>query len=99
MYPKIGYAGQMAWIRTIPAHEAKGELAAVYQAMASRPIPPVYKAPHGGAPGIILAHSLDPQLMKITFTISGSLHKPEHLTWAQRELVNAVTSSVNQCFY
>jgi hypothetical protein len=89
----------MAFITMIPSERAEGELLEVYRAMAARPMPAPYRAPHGGAPGIIRAHSLDPTLMRLTFSISGTLNAAGVLTWPQRELINTVTSSVNQCFY
>jgi alkylhydroperoxidase family enzyme len=88
----------MAWLETIPHREATGDLAETYAAMAARPIPDVYRAPHGDAPGIIRAHSLDPELMRRTFAISGALHRTA-LDWADRELIASVTSRTNQCFY
>jgi hypothetical protein len=88
----------MAWLGTIPYRDAVGELAETYAAMISRPIPDVYRPSHGDAPGIIRAHSLDPELMRHTFAISGSLHATT-LDWADRELISSVTSRTNQCFY
>jgi hypothetical protein len=90
----------MAWIQIIGRMDADPKLAAVYDAMATRPMPAVYKSPHGDAPGIIRAHSLDAELMPIVFAgMSASLAQGEALTWAQRELVNAATSRLNQCLY
>ena len=90
----------MAWIETIDASRATGGLAEVYARMRTRPMPAVYQPPHGGAPGIILAHSLDPQLMALTFGgVSASLATGGTLTWPQREIVNTATSLANQCFY
>ncbi|HEU5470096.1 MAG TPA: hypothetical protein VFV67_05535 [Actinophytocola sp.] len=88
----------MAWLRIIARREAEGALAEVYAAMAARPIPEVYRPPHEDAPGIVRAHSLDAELMRRTFAISGSLHR-SGLSWADRELVSSVTSRTNQCFY
>jgi hypothetical protein len=88
----------MAWLRTIPRREAEGELAETYAAMAARPIPDVYLPPHGDAPGIIRAHSLDAELMRRTFGVSGALHRST-LGWADRELISSVTSRTNECFY
>ncbi|HEX6470953.1 MAG TPA: hypothetical protein VF069_17775 [Streptosporangiaceae bacterium] len=88
----------MAWLGTIPRREAAGELADVYAAMAARPIPEVYRPPHDDAPGIIRAHSLDAELMRRTFAVSGWLHQST-LGWADRELISSVTSRANQCFY
>ena len=88
----------MAWLATIPRSEATGPLAEVYAAMAARPIPQAYRPPHGDAPGIIRAHSLDPELMRRTFGTSGALHGAT-LEWSERELLSSVTSRTNQCFY
>lgn len=88
----------MAWLRTIPGAEADPALAAAYEAMANRPMPPVYKPQHGDAPGIIRAHSLDPALLAATFRVSGALAQ-ETLPWPERELLASVTSRTNQCFY
>jgi hypothetical protein len=89
----------MAWIRTIDKAEAEGELRAVYDAMASRPIPSAYVPPHGGAPGIHRAHSLDATLLQRVFGVTGVLHRAGALTWAERELCSAVAARVNQCLY
>jgi hypothetical protein len=67
--------------------------------MRARPAQPVYRKCHGEVAGIIMAHSLDPELMLRVFTLSSSLNGQGPLTWPQRELVNAVTSRLNQCFY
>ncbi len=90
----------MAWIQTIDAAHATGELADVYVRMRDRPLPAVYRPPHGGTPGIIVAHSLDPALVALTFGgMSASLAAGDTLTWSQREVVNTATSLANQCFY
>jgi alkylhydroperoxidase family enzyme len=88
----------MAWLGTISRREAAGDLAETYAAMAARPVPEVYVPPHDDAPGIIRAHSLDPELMRRAFAISGALHRTA-LDWAERELLSSVTSRTNQCFY
>ena len=89
----------MAWIRTIDRAEADGELRAVYEAMASRPIPSAYIPPHGGAPGIHRAHSLDATLLTHVFGVTGALHRAGELTWAEREIVSATAARVDQCLY
>jgi alkylhydroperoxidase family enzyme len=88
----------MAWLGTIPRREATGVLAETYATLAARPIPDAYRPPHDDAPGIIRAHSLDPELMRRTFAMSGSLHRST-LDWADRELISSVTSRTNECFY
>ena len=83
----------------IDKDRAEGALLEVYTAMAARPIPAAYRPPHGGAPGIIRAHSLDPELIKVAFGATGSLHAPGGLSWAERELISAVASRTAQCLY
>jgi hypothetical protein len=90
-------------IRTISMAEATGDLRDTYAAMAARPMPAAYRPPHGGAPNIIRAHSLDAGWMRTTFAISATLHGPgpvgAGLSWRQRELLAAATSRTNQCRY
>jgi alkylhydroperoxidase family enzyme len=88
----------MAWLTTVPQAQATGALAEAYAAMDNRPMPSVYRPPHGGAAGIIRAHSLDPELLRRTFSVSGALATTA-LPWADRELLASVTSRTNQCFY
>jgi hypothetical protein len=76
-----------------------GPLRAVYDKMRERPLPPVYRPSHGGVPGIITAHSLDPALIPRVFSTSTTLNGAGPLTWPERELVNAITSRLNQCLY
>ena len=76
-----------------------GELRAVYDKMRERPLPPAYRPSHGGVPGIITAHSLDRELIPRVFSTSTSLNGAGPLAWPERELVNALTSRLNQCFY
>ncbi len=89
----------MAWIRMIDRAAAEGDLLDVYTALAARPLPSAYHPPHGGAPGIMRAHSLDPALMRLVFTTSGSTFQGTELTWAERETIAAVASRTNQCLY
>lgn len=89
----------MGWIRTIDRADAEGELRAVYEAMTSRPIPAVYRLPDGKSPGIHLAHSLDPELVRVVFSATGAMHAGEGLGWAERELVASVSARLNQCLY
>ena len=78
---------------------ASGPLKEIYDKMRARPLPPAYRPSHGGLPGIITAHSLDPQLIAHVFGTSTTLNGAGPLSWAERELVNATTSRLNQCFY
>jgi len=92
------YHSCMAWLTTISRAEATGDLAETYAAMAARPVPDAYRPPHDDAPGIIRAHSLDAELMRRTFRVSGSMHHSP-LDWADRETLSSVASRTNQCFY
>ncbi len=79
--------------------DATGPLAEVYARMRERPAPPVYRPAHGGLAGIIRAHSLDAALMARVFGFSAGVNQAGPLPWSDRELVAAVTSRLNQCFY
>lgn len=79
--------------------DATGALRQLYEQMLQRPLPPVYRPAHGGAPGIIEAHSLDPGLIPRVFATSSTLNGAGPLSWVERELVNTITSRLNQCFY
>jgi hypothetical protein len=86
-------------LRIIEPTDATGALAEVYERMRSRPMPAVYKPAHGGVPGIVRAHSLDPALMPRVFGFSSGVNQGGPLAWAERELIAATTSILNQCFY
>jgi alkylhydroperoxidase family enzyme len=88
----------MAWLSTISQAQATGPLAEAYAAMDNRPMPPVYRPAHGDAAGIIRAHSLDSELLRRTFSVSGAL-ATTRLPWPDRELLASTTSRTNQCFY
>lgn len=89
----------MTHLRLIEPAESAGELRQIYERMRARPTPAVYRPSHGGVAGIIRAHSLDAKLMERVFGVSSNLNGQGPLTWPQRELVNALTSRLNQCFY
>ncbi|PWT85583.1 MAG: hypothetical protein C5B57_02650 [Blastocatellia bacterium] len=89
----------MAHLQIIEPAQATGALAQIYGQMATRPAPPVYRPAHGGIAGIIRAHSLDPALMPVVFAFSGGVNQNGPLTWPERELIAALTSRLNQCFY
>ncbi len=78
---------------------SSGALREIYDRMRERPLPQVYRPAHGGVPGIITAHSLDPQLIPVVFQTSTTLNGAGPLSWPERELVNALVSRLNQCFY
>jgi hypothetical protein len=78
---------------------SRGLLREIYERMRERPLPRVYQPQHGGVPGIITAHSLDPLLIGRVFSTSTTLNGAGPLSWPERELVNALTSRLNQCLY
>lgn len=77
---------------------SSGTLREVYDEIRDRPLPPVYRTPHGVA-RIIAAHSLDPELIRRVFGCSTTLIGTGPLAWPERELVNLMTSRLNQCLY
>lgn len=79
--------------------QSSGRLREIYDRMRERPLPPVYRPPHGGVPGIITAHSLDAELIPKVFGASSTLNGAGPLSWPEREVVNTITSRLNQCFY
>jgi hypothetical protein len=85
-------------LQTVSRADADTALAEVYAAMAARPMPEAYRPPHDDVAGIIRAHSLDPELLRLTFSASGTLHGAA-LQWWERELLSSVTSRTNECFY
>jgi hypothetical protein len=88
----------VTWLGTVPQAQATGDLAEAYALIDNRPMPPVYRPGHGDAAGIIRAHSLDAELLRRTFSISGAL-ATSSLAWPDREVLASVTSRTNQCFY
>jgi hypothetical protein len=67
--------------------------------MKERPLPAIYRPTHGGVANIIAAHGLDPELIPIVFGCSSTLNGAGPLSWPERELINAITSRLDQCFY
>ena len=93
---------EQGWIRMIGAREAEGALKEVYAAMrtnmSSRPA--VYSTPNGDAPNIVKSHSLEPEGLRLAFSISTAIHwSDKSLPWTKREMINTVTSRANNCFY
>ena len=93
---------EQGWIRMIGAREAEGDLKAVYATMrttmGSRPA--VYSTPTGDAPNIVKSHSLEPEGLRLAFSISTAIHwSDKSLPWIKREMINTVTSRANNCFY
>ncbi len=94
------------WIDHIPFDQAGPELRAVYEAICSQ-YPPEYAAsvpslvrPDGGTDSITAAHSLIPEAMRHMMSGLAALLRPDlPLTRRQQEMIAAVVSVRNQCFY
>jgi len=86
-------------LRTFSYAAASGELREVYDQLLARPMPATYRPAHGGVSGIAQAHSLDPQLLQRVFAASPTLLATGPLDRSERELVAALTSRLDQCFY
>jgi alkylhydroperoxidase family enzyme len=81
----------MAHIRQVPDEEATGELKRVYQAGQARA---------GKVANIIRVMSLDASSLKSSMGFYVSLMKTDNaLAAPRREMLAAVTSNVNDCFY
>src|SRR5689334_20210420 len=102
--PAVG-AG-MPWIETVPYEQAGPELRRVYDAVRALypaeyadPVPSLVR-PGGGADSIAAAHSLIPEAMRHLMSGLAALLRPElPLTRRQQEMIAAVVSVRNQCFY
>jgi hypothetical protein len=91
-----------AFIPLIGRAEAEGALKEIYEQFsksgASRPA--VYRTASGEVANIIRAHSLEPDGLRLAFSASGPIHwGPSARPWAEREMINTVTSRANNCFY
>ena len=96
----------MAWIKTTPREDADPELLAVYSAIYSLypieyadPVPSLVR-PSGTSESISAAHSLIPEAMRHMMSGFGVLLQPNlPLSRRQQEMIAAVVSVQNQCFY
>jgi len=94
------------WIDHIPFENADPDLRAVYEAI-YKEYPQEYAASvpslvrsDGGTDSITAAHSLIPEAMRHLMTGLAALLKPDlPLTRLQHEMIAAVVSVRNQCFY
>jgi len=93
---------KQGWIKMVGFKEAEGLLKELYTQMKAKSgsRPAVYNAPTGDVANIVKSHSLDPEGMRLAFGMSGAVHwGPHSLPWVRREMLNTVTSRVNNCFY
>ena len=90
------------WIQMIGIHSAEGALKEAYLKLRANMIsrPAVYSTRSGDAPNIVKSHSLEPEGLRLAFSISTAIHwSDKSLPWAKREMINTVTSRANDCFY
>lgn len=97
----------MTWIKQIPYDEANDELQRVYESVrglypaeyAGPPVPSLVR-PDGGADSIVAVHSLIPEAMRHMMSGLAVLLQPHlPLTRRQQEMIAAVVSVENSCFY
>ena len=96
----------MTWIQHTDAPQATGELRACYEALGAL-YPPEYQdavpslvRPDGGTDHVTASHSLIPAAMLHAFSTLAVLLRPDlPLTRRQHEMIAAVVSVANQCFY
>lgn len=99
--PGEGYERD-GWIEMIGLSSARGRLREVYDALgaARHERPRIYDTPGGDVANIVKSHSLDPEGLRLAFSLSGAVHwGPLSLPWREREMLNTVTSAANNCFY
>jgi hypothetical protein len=97
----------MTWIRTVPYEQAPPELRRLYEAVRALypkeyggdPLPSLTR-PDGTSDSIMAAHSLIPEAMRHIMSGLGVLLQPNlPLTRRQHEMIAAVVSVQNSCFY
>jgi hypothetical protein len=96
----------MPWIKTIPPKEADPELRKVYEGIFAL-YPGEYAAPvaalvrpDGSTESITAAHSLMPEAMRHMMSGLAEMFRPHlPLTRRQQEMIAAVVSVQNACFY
>ena len=96
----------MTWIKTVPPPEADAELRGIYEEVRSL-YPAEYRdpvaslvRPDSGSDSIVAAHSLLPEAMRHMMSGLAVLLRPNlPLTRRQQEMIAAVVSVHNHCFY
>ncbi len=96
----------MTWIKTIPPDQAGDELRHLYESV--RALYPIeYRdsvdslvRPDGKSDSVMASHSLIPEAMRHMFTGLAVLLQPNlRLSRRQQEMIAAVVSVQNSCFY
>jgi hypothetical protein len=97
----------MTWIKTVPSEQAGPEMRRVYEAVRAlypreyggEPVPSLVR-PDGTSDSIVAAHSLIPEAMRHMMSGLAVLLQPDlPLTRRQHEMIAAVVSVYNRCFY
>jgi hypothetical protein len=96
----------MTWIKTTPHDQAPPELRALYEAIYALypreyadPVAAIQR-PDGGSDSVTAAHSLIPEAMRHMMSGPAAAMQPHlPLTRRQHEMIAAVVSIQNQCFY
>lgn len=97
----------MTWIKHTPYEQADDNLKRVYEAVRglypveyAGPAPAPLVRADGGSDSIVAAHSLIPEAMRHMMSGLGVLLQPNlPLTRRQQEMIAAVVSVQNACFY
>jgi hypothetical protein len=96
----------MTWIKIVPPEQADEPLRRVYEQLQAM-YPPEYAdpvasvtRPDGTSDSVVAAHSLIPEAMNHLMAGFAVLLRPElPLTRRQQEMIAAVVSRENSCFY
>jgi hypothetical protein len=96
----------MTWIKTVPPEQADPALRACYEAVYAL-YPPEYREDveslrraDGSTDSIVASHSLIPEAMRHAMSTFGVLLDPTlPLSRRQHEMIAAVVSAANRCFY
>jgi hypothetical protein len=96
----------MTWIKIVPPEQAGEDLRNIYQAVRALypaeyhdPVASLAR-PDGGSDSIVAAHSLIPEAMRHLMSGLAVLLRPNlPLTRRQQEMIAAVVSVENSCFY
>jgi hypothetical protein len=97
----------MSWIKTVPYEQADADLRRIYESVRAV-FPSEYNGdpvaslvrPDGSKESIVSAHSLIPEALRHMMSGLGVLLQPNlPLTRRQHEMIAAVVSVHNRCFY
>ena len=90
----------MAWIKTIPFHEADDALRRALDAQHSLYPKEYERQPGDESESIVATHTLIPEALHHAFATFGALMSPSlPLTRAQHEMITTRVSTLNRCHY